>query len=335
MSTQFLINDFQHPYWLLALPIPIILLVVQIIRERRKQPSVIYSDLSIAKNLPGTWKTALLKVFPWTRTLALILGIIALARPQYGTLELRTSAEIVDISLVIDVSGSMQEQDFHPNRLEAAKKAAIQFVEKRKSDRVSVVLFGLNAAILCPPTLDMVSVQSFISRIHNQIINNNKTAVGDGLALAVKQITESKEEDVKVASRVVVLLTDGESNSGSIQPLQAAEIAESLGVRVYTIGMGGGSLNRPGFMSLPRARKSFDEESLIEIARITGGKYFHADSDEKLDVIYDEIDQMERTEVKAEESVDYDERFMIFWFPGLLLLGLEFFLRAFLLRRLP
>jgi Ca-activated chloride channel family protein len=273
-------------------------------------------------------------LLPWLRTLVLCLGIVALARPQYGDIEYNVKSLGVDIALVIDVSNSMQERDFRPNRLEAAKEAAIEFVSNRLTDRVSVIVFGEFAGTLCPPTLDMATAERFIGAIYDGIIPNNATAIGDGLGTAVK-----KMEDSPAKSRVAILLTDGENNTGELTPEQASETAKALGVRVYTIGVGrGASFARsriPGFNLGIQGGQGFDEETLKKIASETGGKYFHATDEKTLKSIYDEIDRMEKSEIEVDESADMNEQFSFFWFPALALLGLEFILRAFWLRRLP
>lgn len=328
-----IIYRFLNPWVLVALPLPFFLLAWQLGRQRGQTPSILYSDLSVARGLPRSMRQRLLGIFPWTRTIALCLGIVALARPQFGTIEYNVSSLGVDIALVLDVSGSMQEQDFRPNRLEAAKSAAIDFVRDRRTDRISVILFGEQAAILTPPTLDMRSVEMFIGAIFDGILPNNKTAIGEGLGLALKQLENSTAK-----SRVVVLLTDGENNAGTLTPAQAAEAARALGVRVYTIGMGGGGVTPRGmgnFFNLPRGGSGFDPTAIIQIAEVTGGRYFHATDEQNLKKIYDEIDRMEKSEIEVDETADYSERFEYFWFPALILLALELLLRAFWLWRLP
>lgn len=317
------INHFQNPWLLLLLPLPFALLFWHLYRSKR-QPAVVYSDLSIARDIAPSIRQRVLKMLPFVRTVALCLGIVALARPQYGTVVYNQESLGVDIALSIDVSGSMRQKDYYPNRLEAAKRAAISFVDNRETDRISVIIFGVEAALLCPPTLDMEVVKMFIEAIQDGMINNQATAVGDGLAMALRKL-----EDSDAASRVVILLTDGESNSGEIQPLQAAEIAEALAVRVYTIGVGSRSMFRG--MTAP----GFDEGTLQEIADLTGGRYFSATNEKQLEEIYMEIDRLEKSKIEVEESANYDERFMYFWFPGLILLAMEFLMRAFWLRRLP
>ena len=325
------INHFQAPWVLLALPLTIFLFLLHR-RTERLQPTVLFSGLGDLQDLPRSFKQRTLALFPYTRWLALCLGIIALARPQYGTVEFSTSSLGVDIALAIDVSGSMQQDDYAPNRLEAAKAAAVEFVKNRKTDRVSVVVFAESAALLVPPTMDMPAVQQFIRAIQFNMINGQATAVGNGLALAT-----SKLKDSPAKSRVVVLLTDGESNTGKIQPAQAAEIAKALNVKVYTIGLETNYGGMARFLNVPMAapNRSFDDSQLRQIAETTGGRYFRASDTESLRNIYQEIDRLEKTELEVNETADYNERFMIFWFPALALLGFEFLLRALWLRRIP
>lgn len=330
MFQEGFINHFANWWFLLALPLPLMMLAWHLWRHWHR-PAVLYSDLSVAAGLPVTLKQRVLGLMPYTRALALCLGIVALARPQYGTVEYSASSLGVDIALSIDVSGSMQETDYRPNRLEAAKQAAIDFVDGRETDRVSVVVFGESAALLCPPTLDMDAAQLFIQAISDGMVGNQATAVGDGLALAVRKL-----EDSTAKSRVAILLTDGENNSGQIDPLKAGEIAKALGVKVYTIGLGrGGRGQQLPFLGTMMSNAGFNESTLKQIAEITGGQYFRASDEKSLQEIYDQIDRMEKSEIEVEETADYNERFMLFWFPGLALIGLEFLLRAFWLRRLP
>jgi Ca-activated chloride channel family protein len=273
-----------------------------------------------------------LAILPIMRMLAICLGIIALARPQFGILERTVNSLGFDIAMVIDVSGSMQNEDYPPRRIEVAKQAAIDFVRGRNTDRLSVVVFAKSAALLCPPTLDMQAVEFLIDAVTLDMIDNTRTAVGEGLLLAVKKLENSPAK-----SKIVVLLTDGENNVDTIKPLQAAEAAQALGVRVYTIGMMA-RMNTRAFGGNPftlGAGGSFDDSELKKIAEMTGGQYFRASDEDSLRRIYEDIDRMERSDIEVRESADYEERFFYFWFPGLLLLGLEFLLRAFWLRRLP
>jgi Ca-activated chloride channel family protein len=327
--------QFLNPEFLAALVL-VPLAVWSAMRVRRiGRPTLVYSDLAPMQGLRPTWRMRADALLPWMRGLALALGIVALARPQLGTVERNVRTLGVDIVLAIDTSGSMQAMDLEPNRLEAAKAAATDFVSRRRYDRIAVVLFGESAALLCPPTFDHDAVKMFIAAIRDKIIKGGSTAIGSGLALAT-----SKLKDSPAKSRVVVLLTDGVNNSGIISPLQAAEAAKALGVRVYTIGVGGDR------ETLARVRDEFgrittrpfegvDSATLTKIAEMTGGRYFQAKDNESLQSVYKEIDRLERTELEVDETADYEERFLLLWGPALLLLGLETLLRALVLRRIP
>ncbi|MCC5876244.1 MAG: VWA domain-containing protein [Candidatus Sumerlaeia bacterium] len=320
------INHFQHPWVLLLLPLPIIWLVWHVWKGA-VAPSVTYSSLDITKGLPVSLRQRVLNLLPYSRAAVLMLGIIALSRPQHGAMEYDVSARGIDIVMCIDVSGSMQASDFHPNRMEAAKKAAAEFVRSRERDRVAVTLFAPDTAVLAPFTLDMNALSTLIESIYIGIISPNGTAIGDGIAASLRLLEDSDAE-----SKVIVLLTDGENNTGKIQPLQAADIARAMGVRVYTIGMGRDSRAGGGLFG---GRADFDSAELIEIAERTGGRYLHASNDETLTQVYQEIDELERSELDVTETATYTERFMYFWFPALVLLLGEFALRALWIRRLP
>ncbi|MDX2175216.1 MAG: VWA domain-containing protein [Candidatus Sumerlaeia bacterium] len=333
-----MINEFRflHPWVLAGIVLVPLLLWRQLRAARRETPTFLFSDTAVLRGLGATWRTRAVASLPWLRAMVLSLGVVALARPQLGTIERNVQSLGVDIALVLDVSGSMQAVDLKPNRLEAAKLAATEFVRNRPSDRLSVVVFATSAALLCPPTMDRGAVETFINTIYQGIITNESTAIGTGLGLGVSQLKDSEAK-----SRVVILLTDGVNNSGRITPAQAAEAAQALGVRVYTIGVGGeGPAYIPqktpfgGIVNQP-INAEVDERGLTEIAEATGGRYFRAVDTESLLRIYDEINAMEKTEISVDETADFNERFAGLWVPALLLLGLELLLRAFLLVRIP
>lgn len=309
---------FLHPWFLVLLPLPLLWLGWTLWRGRASRPAVVYSSLEpLRAAARRTWRTRALVLVPFLRTMALLLGILALARPQFGTVERVRAAEGIDIAMVLDVSLSMQERDFPPNRLEASKRIMRNFIRQRDTDRISIVLFATNAAILTPPTFDRSALEGFIDIIHRGIIADRSTSIGVALAAAVNSLLESE-----AASRIVILLTDGENNDGNITPLQAADIAAALGIRVYTIAVTG-------------PYEQFDEFEVREIARRTGGGYFRATSVEALQEVYNEIDRLERTEIEVTEFTDYEERFLFLWAPALALLALELLLRGVVLGRLP
>ena len=319
---------FLHPWMLLLLPLPLAWLAWTWLKGREAQPSVLYSGLGpLARAARATWRTRAVASLPLLRTLVLLLGILALARPQHGQVERLRSSMGIDIALVMDVSLSMQQDDFRPNRLEVAKKVMREFIAGRETDRFSLIVFATTAAVLTPPTFDRAALNDFIDIINQGIITDDSTAIGMGMALAVDRL---KDSDAR--SRVVILLSDGENNAGNITPRPAAEIAKTLGVRAYTIGVGTLDV---GWLASRRGATPLDETDLREIADITGGKYFRATSEEALRDIYAAIDQLERTEIEVTEYADYEERFMWFWGPALLLLGLELLVRGLVLVRLP
>jgi Ca-activated chloride channel family protein len=269
------------------------------------------------------------------RGLALCAFVVAAARPQTGIASENVVTEGIDIVLVVDISSSMLAEDLQPNRLEAAKTVAADFVTGRRNDRIALVAFAGEAFTQAPLTLDYGVVTALLAELDPSMIEDG-TAVGMGLATAVKRLQASD-----VASKVVILLTDGRSNRGEIGPVTAAQLAQALGVRVYTIGAGS-SGTAPVPVNDPlrgrvyaNMRVDIDEETLREVASLTGGRYFRATDTESLAEIYAEIDQLERTEIEVENFTRYAERFPVPLGAGLLLVLLEVGLSQTVLRRLP
>jgi Ca-activated chloride channel family protein len=248
----------------------------------------------------STWRTWARGWLPYLRWIALVFIVLAMARPQKKWEQEKIKADAVDIVLALDISPSMLSRDFDPDRLSVAKKVAIEFVEKRPYDRLGLVAFAAEAFTQCPLTTDRRVVQTFIRELQVGRLEDG-TAIGMGLATAVNRLKDSPSR-----SKVVILLTDGENNSGYIAPLQAADIAKTLGVRVYTVGIGTeGIVMSPaqrqddgGYAFAPRYMM-FDTELLREIARMTDGKFYRAYSEEDLAGIYDEIDRLEKTKIEV------------------------------------
>lgn len=269
------------------------------------------------------------------RLLALSTIILALARPQTGVTSETILTQGVDIILAMDVSSSMLAEDLEPNRLEAAKEVAAEFVNGRRNDRIGLVAFAGEAYTQAPLTLDYGVIVSLLGELDVGMIDDG-TAVGMGLATAVKRLQDSQAE-----SKVVVLLTDGRNNRGEIGPNTAAQLAQALGVRVYTIGAGThGSARIP--VTDPRTgrryvnmRVDLDEPTLEEIAGMTGGRYFRATDRESLEAVFTDIDELETTEIEVEDYTQYGERFPPILVAGLFLLVLEMGLAQTILRRLP
>ncbi len=270
------------------------------------------------------------------RAATLLLIVLALARPQTGRSESVIHTEGVDILLVLDISGSMQAQDFKPkNRLEAAKEVVKKFISKRDNDRIGLVAFASQAITQCPVTLDHHVLTRLVEEVDIGMLEDG-TAIGVALATACNRLKDSRAE-----SRVVVLLTDGQNNAGSVDPTTAAKVARSLGIKVYTIGVGTrGIVPMPvddpllGRRIVPM-RVDIDEETLERIADITKGKFFLATDSEELKGIYDKIDELEKTKIEARTFTSYTDRFAWFALPALCVLALELVTREFLLREIP
>ncbi len=273
---------------------------------------------------------------PWfLRVMALATLIVALARPQTGLTSESVQTQGIDIVLAMDVSSSMLAEDLEPNRLEAAKQVAADFVMGRRNDRIGLVAFAGEAYTQAPLTLDYGVIVGLLGDLDVGMIEDG-TAVGMGLATAVKRLQASDAE-----SKVVVLLTDGRSNRGEIGPTTAAKMAQALGVRVYTIGAG-----TRGTARVPvddpfvgrryvNMRVDLDEPTLQEVAELTEGRYFRATDRESLADVYEEIDALETTEIQVDHFTRYGERFPLILGAGLLLLLVEIGLGQTALRKLP
>jgi Ca-activated chloride channel family protein len=261
--------------------------------------------------------------------------VIALARPVIVHHESETTTEGVDIVLAMDISGSMLARDFTPDRLSAAKRLATEFVAERTGDRLSVVAFAGEAFTQCPLTADQAAVGTMLSRLRSGVVEDG-TAIGNGLATAINRLRESGAK-----SKVVVLLTDGVNNRGQISPIMAAEIARDLGIKVYTIGVGSRdkapmpAIDPFGNQTFVMADVEIDEELLRNIASTTSGRYFRANDNEALRNIYQQINELEKSEVQVTHYTSYDELFGRWLLLALLLLALEFIVARVILNRLP
>ena len=330
---------FQHPWILLGL---LLLPVLAWLRGKRgPRPAFLYSSVALLKGIDRPARSragAILAAFRWV---ALALLIVALARPQKTESETSVRASGVDIVIALDLSGSMESEDFvvnrqRVNRLFVAKDTIRQFVEKRPSDRIGLIAFAARAYIAAPLTLDHDFLLSNLERLELHTIEDG-TAIGSGLSAAVNRLRELESK-----SKIVILMTDGQNNAGKVPPLTAAEAAKALNMKVYTIGVG-----IRGTAPFPRTnpftgRKEYvpvpvdiDEPTLQAIAEKTGGKYYRADSTDTLRKIYAEIDQLEKTEVEVKKFV---RRYELFWLvasAAFALLLAEVLLAHTIWRRLP
>lgn len=310
-------------------------LVVWVIMRRSRHGAIRYSAVDDVVAAGGGRSAWARRVPLALRALALMAFVVALARPQTGITSESVLTEGIDIVLVLDVSTSMLAEDLEPNRLVAAKAVASEFVSGRRNDRLGLVAFAGDAFTQAPLTFDYGVVRSLIDELDVGMIEDG-TAVGMGLATAVKRLQSSQAE-----SRVIVLLTDGSNNRGEIGPITAARMAQALGVRVYTIGAGSqGTARVPvpdplGGTRYATMRVDVDEPTLREVAELTGGRYFRATDTESLTAIYAEIDELERTEVEIERFTQYGEEFALPLGIGFLLLMMELALSNTVLRKLP
>lgn len=310
------------------------LLVAYYIWVGRQRATLLVSTLGSGR-APRTLRYWLRHLPQALRLISLSLFIVALARPVEQHAESETTIEGIDIVLAMDISGSMLAQDFKPNRIESSKKIASEFVADRHGDRLSIVAFAGEAFTQCPLTSDRSAVQTSLARLRSGIIDDG-TAIGNGLATAINRLRESSSK-----SKVVVLLTDGVNNSGSMSPLMAADIAKNMGIKVYTIGVGRrGQAPTPvmdafGNVGLAMMNVEIDEELLREISSLTGGKYFRAENAEALTKIYDEIDQMEKSKVEINDYISYEELYLGWLVWGLILLIAELLISRVVLNRLP
>ncbi|HMQ46668.1 MAG TPA: VWA domain-containing protein [Saprospiraceae bacterium] len=292
-------------------------------------------SLESVSSLPS-WKGRLRGLLPILRTLAFTALVVAMARPQAIQKEEEVNAEGIDIMLAIDLSSSMLAQDFKPDRLEVSKRVAGEFVVKRAYDRIGLAVFAGEAFTQCPLTSDHRVLTEFLQQLQCGILEDG-TAIGMGLATAVSHLEKSEAK-----SKVVILLTDGVNNSGYINPLMSAGIAQKLGIKVYTIGVGSTgdaltpvSRRTDGRYIFGLARVEIDEALLQEIAAMTGGEYFRATSAESLEKIYNKIDQLEKTLIEVTVLKRYSEVFHPFAFWGILFLLVELVLRYTVFRTIP
>ncbi|MEI9957224.1 MAG: VWA domain-containing protein [Ferruginibacter sp.] len=323
---------FGQPWFFALFALLPLLIIWYAFKNNSQQGAIIISDTS-AKGL-SSWKNTF-RHFPFVlRLLALSCIIVALAKPQTRYELQQTEGEGVDIVLCIDVSGSMTAQDFQPNRLEAAKNVAEDFVNRRPTDRIGVVIFAGESFTQCPITTDHRVVLSAIDNIHNGLLEDG-TAIGNGLGTSVDRLRTSTTK-----SKVIILLTDGENNGGLIDPKTAKEIAKAFSIKVYTIGVGTEGyapqpVNTPLGVQMQNQKVSIDEKLLNEIATETGGKYFRARDNDGLTRIYNEIDKLEKTKVEISSLTRYTEKFFPFVMAALALLLFEVLLRFTVFKKFP
>ena len=330
---------FAHPWFLLLL---LLLPACAWLKGKRgRPPAFLYSSVQLVRavlNVSRSRSGGFLAALRW---LALAIFIVALAQPRLAKSQTQIKASGIDIAVAIDLSGSMASEDFEVaggrlSRIDMAKAVLKKFIEKRPNDRIGLIAFATEAYIAAPLTLDHVFLERNLDRLELDVIDGSRTAIGSGLSTAINRL-----RDLKSKSKIVILMTDGENNAGKLAPLTVAEAAQTLGVKVYTIGVGmRGNAPMPGrdifgrkvYQMIP---VDIDEDTLTKIADMTGGKYYRADNAERFQQIYAEIDKLEKSEAVVKKYTEFDELFAWFLVPGLGLLFLEQVLKNTVMRRLP
>jgi Ca-activated chloride channel family protein len=329
------LNDitFGQPLFFVLFAVIPVLIYWKITRRTTRTAAIKVSTIR-GLSQARSWKNTFHNVPFILRLLALSCIIVALARPQVKYDEQQTEGEGIDIVLSIDVSGSMTAQDFSPNRMEAAKKVAEDFVNGRPDDRMGIVIFSGESFTQCPLTTDHYVLISQIEQIRNGLLEDG-TAIGSGLATSVDRLRSSKSK-----SKVVILLTDGINNGGLIDPATATEIAKAYKVKVYTIGVGTDGfaptpISTPMGIVMQNEKVAIDEKLLKSIADQTGGKYFRATDNKSLTNIYAEIDQLEKSKVQITTFHRFTEKFYPLIFAAMIFLFIEFILRTTLFKKFP
>jgi len=325
---------FAYPWVLYFLILVPLMLAYYWFRGKKKQPSITYSSLNLFKGIPVTLRERFRHLPTILRAFGLGLLIVALARPQTFSSGEDTYTEGIDIAMVLDISGSMLAEDLKPNRIEAAKNVIDQFIKGRTSDRIGLVIFARDAFTQCPLTVDYSVLRNLLSQVKSGMIEDG-TAIGNAIANGVNRL---KNSDAK--SKIIILLTDGVNNSGEVDPISAAQIAKTFGIRIYTIGVGTEG-EAPYPVQTPFGKRyqmvpvDIDEGVLKQISSITGGKYFRATNNKKLKEIYHEIDKLEKTKIEVTSYKNTHELFYSWLGGGLILIFLELGLSKTILRKIP
>ncbi|NVN96471.1 MAG: VWA domain-containing protein [Bacteroidetes bacterium] len=326
--------EFANPVYLYLLLIIPLLIVWYIFKNNKSFAEIQFSSFSPFKNVKKTLKQRMYHLLFVLRLLVISLLIIVLARPQSSLSKRNVSIEGIDIVLAYDISSSMLAEDFKPNRLEAGRDVGLQFINGRPNDRIGLVIFSGEAFTQCPLTSDHGVLKNLFLSVKTGIIEDG-TALGDGLATAVSRIKDSK-----AISKVIILMTDGVSNMGSVDPLSAADIAKLFGIRVYTIGIGTTGVapypfKTPFGIQYQNMEVKIDEALLKQISKTTNGNYYRATSKTKLENIFNEIDKLEKSKIDVTEFHKKSEEFLYFILLAAFLLIVEIIVRYTFYRTIP
>lgn len=317
--------EWANPEWLWVLGILPVLLGLYLYRFfTKKRASLTFSSTKDFEGLSGNWKAHA----HWATLALLLVGltylILALARPQYKLTTIEKNAEGIDIVMVLDMSSSMRAEDLKPNRFEAAREVAKAFVDKRLSDRIGLVTFAMKSFTVCPPTLDYRLLKELLDEVEMGIIEDG-TAIGMGIATAINRLKDSEAK-----SKIIIILTDGQNNAGEIDPVTAADLAVTFGIKIYTIGAGTRGtapypVQDPIFgRRYQNIQVNIDEDMLTRVAELSGGKYYRATDTDQLIRIYDEIDELEKSKVEEIIYTDYEDRYPVYLSTSIFFLLLGF-----------
>lgn len=327
---------FAHPHflWLFLIYIPLIIWYVR--KQRTADPTLKVSTLLPFAKMGNSWRAYFRHVLFVMRLFALGCLIIILCRPQTYDRWSTSETEGTDIVVALDISTSMLARDFKPNRFEAAKDVASQFIVGRETDNIGMVIFAGESFTLVPMTTDKTILLNYIQDIEMEMLVDG-TAIGDGIATSINRIKNGKAK-----SKSIILLTDGSNNTGMLEPLTAAEIAKELGIKIYTIGVGSNgeaeypvNINLYGKVEYAKLPVVIDEATLTQIANMTGGKYYRATNKNVLKEVFKDIDQLEKTQLDVKNYTNTEDDYQIWAALLLLLVGLEIVLRYTLIRHIP
>ncbi len=325
---------FASPEYLWALLVVPVMVVWYLLKHRHATTDLRYPTLLPFRAVKATVRERLRHLPFILRLVGVAVLIVAVARPQTSSGGENIYAEGIDIVLLLDISGSMLAEDFHPNRIEAAKDVALQFIDGRRNDRIGLVIFAAQSFTQCPMTLDYRVLKGLLRQVKSGMVEDG-TAIGMAIVQGVNRLKDSKAK-----SKVMILLTDGVNNRGEIDPLTATQIAQTFGIRIYTIGVGTVGeapypVQTPFGIRYQNMPVDVDEKTLQKIAIMTNGQYFRATNNKTLKQIYDQIDEMEKTRIEVKAYRSYTELFYGWAMAGLLALMLEWILSNTLLRKLP
>ncbi len=326
--------EFANPGMLFLLLLIIPIIIWYVLKLKTFNAAITFSNFHAFDHVKQSYKNVLRHILFALRILAMAIIIIVLARPQSTNKLKNATSEGIDIVIALDISGSMLAEDFTPNRIEAAKNVASEFINGRPDDRIGLVIFSSESFTQCPLTTDHAALLNLFRGVKQGMIEDG-TAIGLGLATAINRLNGSK-----AVSKVVILLTDGVNNAGSISPLTAAEIAKVYGIRVYTIGIGTNGVapypvQTPLGIQYQDMEVEIDEPMLKQIAQMTHGQYFRATNTQALREIYGEIDHMEKSRIEVHEFKKFNDEFFIYGLVVLILLVVEVVMRNTLLKTIP